>query len=74
MADALAIRTEKERALEERRNKYALGTPRYEKLHIDLAIRTLRGLGDLLVPIEQHGANFAPDPAVFYIRICGLCA
>jgi hypothetical protein len=74
MADALAIRAEKERALEDRRNKYALGTPRYEKLHLDLAIRTFWRLGDFLVPIEQHGANFAPDPAVFYIRICGLCA
>jgi hypothetical protein len=66
MADALAIRTKKERALEDRRNKYALGAPRYEKLHIDLAIRTLRRLGNFLARIEQHGANFAPHPAVFY--------
>src|SRR5262245_45957077 len=66
MADALAIRTEKERALEDRRNKYALGALRHEKLHINVAIRTLWPLGDLLAQIEQHGANVAPDPAVFY--------
>ena len=41
MAEALAIRAEKEGALEDRRNKYALGALRYEKLHIDGAIRTL---------------------------------
>jgi hypothetical protein len=66
MADPLAIRTEKERALEDRRNKYALGALRHEKLHIDVAIRTLWPLDDLLAQIEQHGAIVAPDPIAFY--------
>jgi len=67
MDEALAVRTQKEPAFQDRRNKYGLGLPRDQKLQIDVAIRTLWRLADVLTQIEQHGG--VPDP----IRILSQC-
>jgi len=62
MDEAPAIRAQKEPAREACRNKYALDALRDQKFQIDVAIRTLRRLANVLTQIEQHSADSAPDP------------